>query len=83
MAAIKARILTPARKHWPNEEFDHERPATAKETPLVRLPIEVGLQAIHPAPKVDRRSLPKPKQVRRYVIQKKDRPDLFPPHAAR
>lgn len=52
-------------------------PATAKETPLVKTPEEAGIARLPICPKRDRRSLPKPKQVRRYIITKKDRPDLF------
>jgi len=61
---------------------------------MVRLPEEAGIARLPICPKVDRRRLPKPKQVRRcgskerssclfpprtmrYVITKKDRPELF------
>jgi hypothetical protein len=77
--AIRAGLLvrpgnTPARKHWPNEEFDYK----------VRLPSEIGLSPIRPTPQADGRSREalglrplKANNRPRYVITKSQRPDLF------
>lgn len=74
--AIRAGILTPARKHWPNEEFDY--------APKVRLPSEAGLEnkkfkTGKWGEPLSRRTIYKKRAPRtmRYVITKKDRPELF------
>ncbi len=74
-AAIRAGLLLTSREvlalnsPWPKEEFDYE--------PRVKLPAEIGLAREAPPPKKPRKKyhhVPIPK---RYVITRKDRPELY------
>lgn len=73
-AAIKAGLITGhgLPNHVPGFVINALEGITSTETITVKTPEEAGIARLPICPKQDKRRLPKPKQVRRYIITQKE-----------